>query len=99
MNFANYLQFLEPVQDHVSRMYSTTSEIITVVLVIWLLNFLAGIVQKTFASGRAFGIFYRNYLHQNLKALMITIVKIIKKTPNEKSNKSSSNSYRSRQLT
>ena len=69
MNLVNYLQFLEPVQEHVTRVYSTASEIITVLLVLWCLNFIAGMIQKTFATGQAFGRFYRNHLHGFLRKL------------------------------
>ena len=69
MNLVNYLQFLEPVQEHVTRVYSTASEIITVLLVLWCLNFIAGMIQKTYATGQAFGRFYRNYLHNFFKKL------------------------------
>ena len=67
MNLVNYLQFLEPVQEHVTRVYSTASEIITVLLVLWCLTFIAGLIQRTYSTGRAFGNFYRNYLHRYFK--------------------------------
>ena len=69
MNLVNYLQFLEPVQEHVTRVYSTASEIITVLLVLWCINFIVGMIQKTYATGQAFGHFYRNYLHGFLQKL------------------------------
>lgn len=69
MNLVNYLQFLEPVQEHVTRIYSTASEIITVLLVLWCLNFIAGMIQRTYGTGKAFGHFYRNYLHNSVKGI------------------------------
>ena len=74
MNLVNYLQFLEPVQEHVTRVYSTASEIITVLLVLWCLNFIAGMIQRTYAIGQAFGRFYRNYLHSFFKKLTSQLV-------------------------
>ena len=73
MNLVNYLQFLEPVQEHVTRVYSTASEIITVLLVLWCLNFIAGMIQRTYATGNAFGRFYRNYLHKSFKGIFLKL--------------------------
>ncbi len=69
MNLASYLHFFEPVQDHFTRLYSTTSEIITVILVIWVINFLAGMIQKTYSTGKAFGRFYKHYIHKYVISL------------------------------
>ncbi len=67
MNLVNYLQFLEPVQEHVSRVYSTASEIITVLLVLWCINFVGGMIHRTFITGKAFGNFYRTFVHEHFK--------------------------------
>ena len=77
MNLVNYLQFLEPIQDNVTRFYSTTSEIITVLLVLWCLNFIAGLIQRTYATGRAFGNFYRSYLHRYIGAALNQINSVV----------------------
>tara|TARA_Y100001968_G_scaffold260948_1_gene248688 strand:+ start:2554 stop:2853 length:300 start_codon:yes stop_codon:yes gene_type:complete len=74
MNLANYIQFLEPLQENVSRVYSTASEIITVLLVLWFLNFIAGLIQRTYATGKAFGGFYRNYLHRTFQSMFLKII-------------------------
>ncbi len=47
-----------------------TSGLITVILSLWIFNFIAGLIQRTYATGKAFGGFYRNYLHSNLKRLL-----------------------------
>ena len=73
MNLVNYLQFLEPVQEHVTRIYSTTSEIITVLLVLWCINFIAGMIQRTYATGHAFGSFYRKYLHKSFSKVFLKV--------------------------
>ncbi len=67
MNILHYFHFLEPLQDHVTKVYSTTSEIIVIFLVFWTLNFIAGLIQRTYATGLAFGGFYRKYLHKYFK--------------------------------
>ena len=74
MNLANYIQFLEPIQENVSRIYSTASEIITVLLVLWFLNFIAGLIQRTYATGKAFGNFYRNYLQRTFESVFLKII-------------------------
>ena len=82
MNLVNYLQFLEPVQEHVTRIYSTTSEIITIFLVLWCINFVAGLIQRTFATGQAFGRFYHAYLHAYIKAGRNKVVSLLNKKKN-----------------
>ena len=62
-----------------SRLYSTTSEIITVILIIWCLNFFAGLIQRTYATGQAFGSFYRKYLHGFIKSTLAQILNIFAK--------------------
>ncbi len=70
MNLVNYLQFLEPVQEHVTRIYSTASEIIIVIIALWCLNFIAGLIHRTYSTGKSFGGFYRMHLHKYLKSLV-----------------------------
>ena len=71
MTLVNFLDFLEPIQNHFTRLYSTASEIIVVLLILWVLNFVAGLVQKTFSIGKACGGFYRAYLHRHFKAALL----------------------------
>ncbi len=73
MNIVNYLQFLEPVQQNVSRVYSTTSGIITVLLGLWCLNILVGLIQKIFATGKAVGSFYHKFLQRHFERAFKTI--------------------------
>ena len=82
MNLVNYLQFLEPVQEHVTRIYSTTSEIITIFLILWCINFVAGLIQKTFATGQAFGRFYHSYLHGYTKSGIKSITSLVNRKRN-----------------
>ncbi len=73
MDLMNFLHFLEPMQDQFARIFSTMSGIIVVILVLWVLNFIAGLIQKTYSSGKAFGGFYRNYLHRYFKAVLVKL--------------------------
>ncbi len=79
MNFVNYMHYLEPIQEHVTRFYSTTSEIITVLLVIWLLNFFAGMVHRTYSSGKALGGIYWKYFHKYIKSLNNLVMTFLQK--------------------
>ena len=69
MNLLNYLEFLGPLQENFTRIYSTASGVITVLIVLWCLNFIIGLIQEAYATGKAFGGFYRNYLHKYLKVI------------------------------
>ena len=79
MNLANYLQFLEPMQEQFGRIYSTMSGLIVVLLGLWLFNFIAGLIHRTYSTGKAFGGFYRNYLHNGFKSLTSNIFLMFKK--------------------
>ena len=78
MSLVNFLQFLEPMQDQFSRIYSTMSGIIAVILVLWVLNLIAGLIQRTYSTGKAFGGFYRNYLHRWLKSIILKVLMLMK---------------------
>ena len=78
MNLINYIQFLEPMQDQFTRVFSTMSGVIGVILVLWVLNFIAGLIQKTYSIGKIFGSFYRNYLHKSFKTLVVKILSIFR---------------------
>ena len=79
MNLVNYLQFLEPVQEHFTKVYSTASVVITVLVVLWCLNFIAGLIQRTYMTGRAFGHFYRHYLHKHIKGSVVKCVSLFRR--------------------
>ena len=83
MNPVNYLQFLEPMQDQFTKVYSTMSGIIGVILILWILNFIAGLIQKTYGIGKAFGGFYRNYLHKSFKGTFMKVLYLVKNRGSE----------------
>mgnify|MGYP007063458949 CR=1 FL=1 len=78
MNLLNYWQFLEPMQDQFTRIYSAMSGIIAVILVLWVLNLIAGLIQRTFAIGKSLGSFYRRYLHSYLKTIAVKFFSMVR---------------------
>ncbi len=89
MNVVDYLQFLEPVQHNVSRVYSTTSGILTVLIFLWCLNIVVGLTQKIFATGKAVGTFYHNYLQKYFRLLSKSIFNLLHKKQFNENSKSS----------
>ena len=79
MNISDYLQFLEPIQDQLSRFYSIASLAFTVLIGLWLFNFIVGLIQRTYSVGKALGSFYRNYFHKYIRKAIIGILKIFKR--------------------
>jgi len=67
MNISDYLQFLEPIQEQLNKVYSITSLALTVLICLWLFNFVVGLIQRTYSVGKAIGTFYRNYFHKYLR--------------------------------
>ena len=82
MNIAEYLQFLEPIQEQLNKVYSIASLALTVLICLWLFNFIVGLIQRTYSVGKAIGGFYRNYFHRYLRKLIMSILNIFKRTSN-----------------
>ena len=82
MNISDYLQFLEPIQEQLNKVYSIASLALTVLICLWLFNFIVGLIQRTYSVGKAIGGFYRNYFHRYLKKAIIGILNTFKK-PNK----------------
>ena len=79
MNISDYLQFLEPVQEQLNKVYSIASLALTVLICLWLFNFIVGLIQRTYSVGKAIGGFYRNYFHKYLRKAIIGLLNIFKK--------------------
>ncbi len=73
MNFSDYLQFLQPIQEQLNKFYSIASLAITVLVALWLFKFVAGLIQTIFSMGKAFGGLYRNYFHKYLRSSMLRL--------------------------
>ncbi len=82
MNISDYLQFLEPIQEQLNKVYSIASLALTVLIGLWLFNFIVGLIQRTFSVGKAIGGFYRNYFHRHLRKVIISVLNTFKKPTN-----------------
>ena len=79
MNISDYLQFLEPIQEQLNKVYSIASLALTVLICLWLFNFIIGLIQRTYSVGKAIGGFYRNYFHRYLRKAIISVLSTFKK--------------------
>ena len=82
MNIPDYLQFLEPIQEQLNKIYSITSLALTVLICLWLFNFIVGLIQRTYSVGKAIGSFYRNYFHKYFRKAIVGVLNTFKKTTN-----------------
>ena len=82
MNLSDYLQFLDPIQEQLNKVYSITSLALTVLICLWLFNFIVGLIQRTYSVGKAIGGFYRNYFHKYLRKAITGILNIFNKPTN-----------------
>ena len=82
MNISDYLQFLEPIQEQLNKVYSIASLALTVLIFLWLFNFVVGLIQRTYSVGKAMGSFYRNYFHKYLRKAIIGVLNTFNKTNN-----------------
>ena len=79
MSISDYLQFLEPIQDQLNKVSSIASLALTVLICLWLFNFIVGLIQRTYSVGKAIGTFYRNYFHKYLRKGIIVILNTFNK--------------------
>ena len=79
MNISDYLQFLEPIQEQLNKVYSIASLALTVLVGLWLFNFIVGLIQRMYSVGKAIGGFYRNYFHKYLRKAIIGIINTFRK--------------------
>ena len=82
MNISEYLQFLEPIQEQLNKVYSITSLALTVLICLWLFNFIVGLIQRTYSVGKALGGFYRNYFHKYLRNAIVGVLNTFKRPKN-----------------
>ena len=82
MNISDYLQFLEPIQDQLTKVYSIASLALTVLIGLWFFNFFIGLIQRTYSVGKAIGSFYRNYFHKYLRKAIIGVLNTFNKPTN-----------------
>ncbi len=82
MNISDYLQFLEPIQEQLNKVYSIASLALTILICLWLFNFIVGLIQRTYSVGKAIGGFYRNYFHKYLRKAIINGMNMFKKPTN-----------------
>ena len=64
-----------------TRAYMMASEVFTVTAILWMLNFMANMVEKTYIAGNKVGEFYFTYLHEGLMSILyktiITTVSVV----------------------
>ena len=64
-----------------ARAYAVASEVFTVSAILWCLNFMANMVEKTYVAGTKVGEFYFTYLHEGLMTILyktiITTVSVV----------------------
>ena len=79
MNISDYVQFLDPIQEQLNKVYSIASLALTVLICLWLFNFIVGLIQRTYSVGKAIGGFYRNYFHIYIRKAIIGIMNTLKR--------------------
>ena len=79
MTTIHILDNLEPFLNSVGRIYEVGGGIITVLAILWILNFIAGLIRNTYSAGYSLGRFYRAYIHRYLKTIVVALLSLIKK--------------------
>jgi len=79
MTTIHLIDNLEPFLSTVGRIYEVGGGIITILVILWFLNFVAGLIRNTYAAGHSLGKFYRSYIHRYLKTIVIALLSVITK--------------------
>ena len=79
MNYSAYLKLLGPVQEQLSGVYSTATLVISILLILWVLNFVVGLIAKIFSLGKSIGSFYRAFIHRYIRILIYSVANLFTK--------------------
>jgi len=71
------LHILEPITTMAARLYVVSGEVFTISALLFGLNILANMVEKTYDFGIAIGSFYREYCHQFVKWATLRIITLV----------------------
>ena len=74
VHIAPAIEAIETITLWGAKAYTLGSEIFTVSAILWCLNFMGNMIQKTFQFGYAFGEFYRKYAHSHLKGFALGVI-------------------------
>ena len=76
-NLTMLLHILEPVTTLAARLYVVSGEVFTISALLFGLNILANMVEKTYDFGIAVGSFYREYCHSFTKWATLRLVALV----------------------
>ena len=74
VHIAPAIEAIETITIWGTKAYALGSEIFTISAILWCLNFMGNMIQKTFEFGHAFGEFYRKYAHSHLKGFALGVI-------------------------
>ena len=77
VHIAPAIEAIETITIWGTKAYAFGSEIFTISAILWCLNFMGNMIQKTFEFGHAFGKFYRRYIHSHLKSTAIRVIALL----------------------
>ncbi len=79
MNYTAYLKLLEPLQEQLSGVYSTATLVVSILLLLWAINFIVGLISKIYGFGKSVGLFYRSFIHRYIRIFIYSIFNLIPK--------------------
>ena len=72
---------IDTVVAYGAKAYTVASEVFTISAIMWCLNFMANMIEKTYTAGTVVGDFYFTHIHEwlmsTLYTLLITTVSVI----------------------
>ena len=71
------LSAIETIATYGAKTYALASEVFTVGFILWTINFMSNMIEKTYKAGIICGKFYRSKLHSHVKNASIAILAFV----------------------
>lgn len=77
MTYLTAIHHLETVATTATKVWSLGSELFSITALLWCLNAVATMIEKTYKAGYVVGQFYWRHLHKPLRTLVIRFVALV----------------------
>ncbi len=82
MNYSSYLKLFQPVQEQLSGVYSTATLVVSILILLWVINFIVGLISRIFFVGKSVGSFYRAFIHRYIRIFFYGLINLFQKKNN-----------------
>jgi hypothetical protein len=77
MTTLHLLHSLEPMLTAAGRLYAVAGELLSISVILWSVNLMAGMVRHTYNAGVIVGSFYRQHCHKTCKWVFVNAIALL----------------------